>query len=268
MDENGELDNEAMDGVNEQSDSETRPLFDDQSGDEGAAIEGKITENQSIDRNGQASSSTLVEKNDQLPKGRGLTGYMLFLKQNRSAFKEELGEGKNGLKEVSRFAAEKWKTLSTEEKAKWNIEARSVKPTSKANKSDISTEPNDEKFVTPISRVREIMKKDPEVKAVNAHALRLLTKATDLFIKDLIQMSFDCGDRKKLRQVDVHHIIHGNDERFGFLVYDFESPAEIADREQQLRKKKLKTNEEKKQQQSQEGEMLGNKLINSYFSKA
>ena len=63
------------------------------------------------------------EKADGEPKKkRGMTGYLLFSKENRAAVKEELGEVKPT--EVVTEVAKRWKALTDEERAAWNERAK------------------------------------------------------------------------------------------------------------------------------------------------
>ena len=62
------------------------------------------------------------EKEEKPKKKRGMTGYLLFSKENRAAVKEELGEVKPT--EVVTEVAKRWKALTDEERAKWNQTAK------------------------------------------------------------------------------------------------------------------------------------------------
>ena len=62
------------------------------------------------------------EKEEKPKKKRGLTGYLLFSKENRAAVKEELGEVKPT--EVVTEVAKRWKALTDEERGEWNTRAK------------------------------------------------------------------------------------------------------------------------------------------------
>ena len=62
------------------------------------------------------------EKEDKPKKKRGMTGYLLFSKENRAAVKEELGEVKPT--EVVTEVAKRWKALTDEEREEWNTRAK------------------------------------------------------------------------------------------------------------------------------------------------
>ena len=62
------------------------------------------------------------EKEEKPKKKRGLTGYLLFSKENRVAVKEELGEVKPT--EVVTEVAKRWKALTEEERGEWNERAK------------------------------------------------------------------------------------------------------------------------------------------------
>ena len=53
--------------------------------------------------------------------GRGKTGYMMWLSENRSKLKEELGGGK--VTEVAKLGGERWNALSEEDKLDWKERA-------------------------------------------------------------------------------------------------------------------------------------------------
>ena len=56
------------------------------------------------------------------PKRRGMTGYILYSKTNRTTVKEELGEVKPT--EVVTELAKRWKALSEPEREEWNTRAK------------------------------------------------------------------------------------------------------------------------------------------------
>ena len=62
------------------------------------------------------------EKEEKPKKKRGMTGYLLFSKENRAGVKEELGEVKPT--EVVTEVAKRWKALTDEERAQWNQTAK------------------------------------------------------------------------------------------------------------------------------------------------
>lgn len=63
-----------------------------------------------------------AEKEEKPKKKRGMTGYLLFSKENRAAVKEELGEVKPT--EVVTEVAKRWKALTDEEREDWNTRAK------------------------------------------------------------------------------------------------------------------------------------------------
>ena len=63
-----------------------------------------------------------AEKEEKPKKKRGMTGYLLFSKENRAAVKEELGEVKPT--EVVTEVAKRWKALTDEEREEWNTRAK------------------------------------------------------------------------------------------------------------------------------------------------
>ena len=63
-----------------------------------------------------------AEKEEKPKKKRGMTGYLLFSKENRAAVKAELGEVKPT--EVVTEVAKRWKALTDEEREEWNTRAK------------------------------------------------------------------------------------------------------------------------------------------------
>ena len=63
-----------------------------------------------------------AEKEEKTKKKRGMTGYLLFSKENRAAVKEELGEVKPT--EVVTEVAKRWKALTDDERGEWNKRAK------------------------------------------------------------------------------------------------------------------------------------------------
>ena len=63
-----------------------------------------------------------LKKDGSPKKKRGMTGYLLFSKENRAAVKEELGDVKPT--EVVTEVAKRWKALSDDEREEWNVKAK------------------------------------------------------------------------------------------------------------------------------------------------
>ena len=63
-----------------------------------------------------------AEKEDKPKKKRGMTGYLLFSKENRATVKEELGDVKPT--EVVTEVAKRWKALTDEKREEWNKTAK------------------------------------------------------------------------------------------------------------------------------------------------
>ncbi|PSN45523.1 hypothetical protein C0J52_13177 [Blattella germanica] len=79
-------------------------------------------------------------------------------------------------------------------------------------------EPEEEKsekmLRLPISRVRSIMKMDPEVHIAGQEAVFLITKATELFLESLAKESYRHtaqGKRKTLQKKDIDNAIESAD---------------------------------------------------------
>ncbi|KAH9260566.1 hypothetical protein BASA81_001033 [Batrachochytrium salamandrivorans] len=200
-------------------------------------------------------------------KSKGMTGYMLFLQRNREQLKLELnGGGGKGVAEVTKLAAERWRALGEEEKQRWNAEGKLAPTREKpatANASSATTA-----VAIPPSKVREICKLDREVRAVNGEAVGLLAAATERFLHELATLAAEkAASKRQVKLVDVHHAVHLQDDKFGFLVMDFDTPAEVEAREFQANKRRRQAKlEEKKSIQVAEAPQPAN-LLTGYFTK-
>lgn len=195
-------------------------------------------------------------------KSRGMTGYMLFLQRNREQLKLELN-GSKGVAEVTKLAAERWRALGEEEKQRWNAEGKLAPVRDKPAVAPASTA-----AAIPLSRVREICKLDREVRAVNGEAVALLAAATERFLVELATLAVEkAASKRQVKLVDVHHAVHLQDDKFGFLVMDFDTPAEVESREFQANKRRRQAKlDEKRSLQVAETPQPAN-LLTGYFTK-
>jgi len=58
----------------------------------------------------------------------------------------------------------------------------------------------------PLSKIKHIIKLDPEVKLVNSEAVYLITKATESFIKSLAKESFTHAAQQKKKTITKSHV--------------------------------------------------------------
>ena len=196
--------------------------------------------------------------------GRGMTGFMMFVKEQRAEIKATLGD-KATPTSITKTAGEIWRSLNLQEKESWNKKAKEYKKETPKSAEAGEIDGNADqsiKSLLPISKIREIVKLDPEVHNISAQAVRMIAKATELFTEDLSKRSFDCGGRKRLRLVDVHHIIHSVEPQFGFLVDDFATPATLEAKGQKAAKEKRKTGTDVKKDTEV---AQTSKSISSYF---
>lgn len=88
----------------------------------------------------------------------------------------------------------------------------------------------------PLARVRRLMKRDGEVKAVSKDAAVCAAKAAELFISLLasstLQQSAAMGKKKAktLDELSLHEAIHNGEDCFEFLAFDFDKPAQVRKR--------------------------------------
>ena len=69
-----------------------------------------------------AKKEKKAEKEEKPKKKRGMTGYLLFSKENRADVKAEMGDVKPT--EVVTEVAKRWKALTDEERGSWNERAK------------------------------------------------------------------------------------------------------------------------------------------------
>lgn len=58
----------------------------------------------------------------------------------------------------------------------------------------------------PLSKIKHIIKLDPEVKLVNSEAVYLITKATESFIKSLAKESFTHAAQQRKKTITKSHV--------------------------------------------------------------
>ena len=68
--------------------------------------------------------SPKADKEEKPKKKRGITGYLLFSKENRASVKEEMGDVKPT--EVVTQIAKMWKELDDDEREEWNKRAKEI----------------------------------------------------------------------------------------------------------------------------------------------
>ena len=69
------------------------------------------------------------ESDDDKPKAKRVSGYILYSNANRDDVKEQLSDGENKAKntDIMRKLAENWKALSDADKELWNTKAKELK---------------------------------------------------------------------------------------------------------------------------------------------
>ena len=85
-------------------------------------LDEKVVEKPKKEKKEKSPKKEKAEKEEKPKKKRGMTGYLLFSKENRAAVKEELGEVKPT--EVVTEVAKRWKALTDEEREEWNTRAK------------------------------------------------------------------------------------------------------------------------------------------------
>merc|ERR1712062_356165 len=85
----------------------------------------------------------------------------------------------------------------------------------KENIEDGEVEKSDRLLKLPISRIKNIVKMDPDVSLASTEAVKLIAKATELFIADLAKESYTQtvnGKRKTVQRKDMELAIDRVDE--------------------------------------------------------
>ena len=77
----------------------------------------------------KAKKDKKVDSDDDKPKTKRVSGYILYSNANRDDVKEELSDGENKAKntDIMRKLAENWKALSDDDKEGWNAKAKELK---------------------------------------------------------------------------------------------------------------------------------------------
>ena len=175
------------------------------------------------------------------------TAYHCFTHAKRDQVTKELAASMNKAKvdvaEVMRRLGGMWRDLSPEERKTYEDLAVKDKERFERERAAWEAAHPDEGqreasfesglAIIPPSKVRELVKKDKDVGKIQPQALVCLARAADLFVKTLAEESLARSrDKKRLRQIDVHHVAHADAERFGFLTMDLEPPSDIVFREE------------------------------------
>lgn len=76
-----------------------------------------------------------------------------------------------------------------------------------ADKTDPKKKPTQDRVTNlPISKIKHIIKLDPDVNLVNSDAVFLITKATEMFIKSLAKESFGFATQNKKKMLAKNHV--------------------------------------------------------------
>jgi DNA-directed RNA polymerase I subunit RPA43 len=162
------------------------------------------------------------------------SSYFLFASDMRTQLKKEMsepGSTKNSMKDLNETIAARWKNadeatkeryqrLAAEDKDRYQREVQAMKDAGTwVERSDEAS-----KTILPAARIKRIVKLDTEVKHMNREALFLITKAAELFTKQISQKTSQLleGSRTTIRVQHLCYAVH-NDPLFEFLVDDFKA---------------------------------------------
>ena len=147
--------------------------------------------------------------------------------------------------EVTKQVGAQWRGLSPEEKASWNLQAAEAKKqyaldlqayvkkygaaslrddgNAKSRIYSIQDLARNGDTIIPQTRVKKLVKKDPDVKNISKEALVLLTKCADMFTLEmslLTQKHASKGNHKGIRYSDVLATVRKT-EKLAFMLQDF-----------------------------------------------
>ena len=155
-----------------------------------------------------------------------IAAYLVFAGEMREIAKQELvvlGDPKPGMGDIAKRVGEKWKAMSDEEKDAFKTKANTINEEHEneyaakvaSGEIDEGNEGNDNDgdvdLSLPLARVKRIMRLDKEVKNTAVDAVRLVSRATELFVESLVTGAFQTmkvAKRKTVKHSDVeHHVL-------------------------------------------------------------
>jgi len=163
-------------------------------------------------------------------KPRKLAPYLVFAGDMRAVARSELvaaGNPKPTMGEIAKTVGEKWKQLDDDEKQAYKdkaeasnavavqLHAERVEAEGGEEGGDGDGDGGDDGDGTnvslPLARVKRIMRLDKEVKHTSVDACKVITRAAELFLENLVEGSFACmktSKRKTIKYTDLmHHVL-------------------------------------------------------------
>jgi hypothetical protein len=212
---------------------------------------------------------TMEEAPPVKPKKR--TAYFIFMDANREAAKARCVEatGKAGVADQAKALGEMW-AAATEEDKQVFIQQSAVEKAAydawlekwghtEAASGPASSDQNLLDHTIPVSKIRKIVKLDPEVKNLSKEALSLITCTTELFVNYLAKEAYSVAsiqNRRKLIARDVLDVTSSRD-LLAFLsedMRDLVADEERLAKEEAEQKKRSRVEEEKQKAASSAGE--------------
>lgn len=155
-----------------------------------------------------------------------IAAYLVFAGEMREPAKAELvagGDPKPGMGDIAKKVGEKWKSMTDEQKNEYKTKADAINAENekeyqaKVASGEIDEAAEGEKddgevdLSLPLARVKRIMRLDKEVKNTAVDAVRLVSRATELFVESLVEGAFGtmkAAKRKTIKHSDVeHHVL-------------------------------------------------------------
>ena len=170
---------------------------------------------------------------------RPKSAYFHFCDAKRAEIMTNLGSESKEVSKVAKLLGAEWKKLTEDARAPFAAKALADKERFKVEMERWQAENAEQGMaesivaqaqgpITPLKFVRDLMTRDPDTTRLQPLTCRVVAKAVDLFIGALAEECVRRGDKKRVRQIDVHNAVYADDDRFGFLAHDFDTPAELA----------------------------------------
>lgn len=219
------------------------------------------------------SPSTNAHQPSPRPLKKARTAYFIFASEKRPELQaQHPGEG---VASIARYTGQLWSALTSEQKQHYQelaAEERLLYETTKSSEEKLkqtnssspskidsasSNPSNLSTFILPVSRIRKIMKLDPEVKGISKEGIHLITKCAELFTvaigKETVAMA-NMQNRRTLLPEDMAEVCTLK-ERFFFLredIKDFMKDIVLEKKEKEKRKREEEEQEEKEGKKTKE----------------
>lgn len=151
-----------------------------------------------------------------MPK-RGVTGYLLFMNEQRQSVADELraGEENASVPAVAKIVGRKWKELPEDQKQVYKdraaerqkeLELQHENDDENTQQDKDRTEESGPAPGLPVSSIKKIMTTDDEVKRVSAESVQIMSKATELFLSYVVEKALEEAKKDKRKLIKLPDI--------------------------------------------------------------